>query len=264
MLNLIENLSKDTAKQLYDVLPHDYVTAYMLFGLLDSFSVGGAWVQTIGDEVTALVISKEQTKAYVAANDDADFQELRLFLKTLGGVVIHAAPEYTKRLGFTPFSRHGLMGLHTLYPAKNKAVTVTDDLKPIYALLTQNARKATGDTAQFRKYAEKAYKEWLSAQTRGIFAGYTVVKAVYAQKNSLLSVAIADILGDFVYIRDVVTDADYRQMGYGRDCVLSLCEELKTENNKIFLLSNDLKTENFYKKCGFYREAAIELGIMEL
>ena len=92
MLSLVENLSKQTAEQLYGFLPHDFVTAYMLFSLLDTFAVNGAWVQTVGDEVTALVIEKNQTKAYVAANDLADFEELRLFLRTLGGVVVHAAP----------------------------------------------------------------------------------------------------------------------------------------------------------------------------
>ena len=264
MLSLVENLSKQTAEQLHGVLPHDFVTAYMLFSLLDTFAVNGAWVQTVGDEVTALVIEKNQTKAYVAANDLADFEELRLFLRTLGGVVVHAAPCYMKRLGVTAFSRHGLMVLETLPKTKRTAQTVTEDLKPIYRLLTQNAKAAAGDTMQYRHYAEKAYKEWLSTQTRGIFAGYTVVKAVYAQENALLSAAIADVLGDFVYIRDVVTDADYRQMGYGRDCIAGLCKELKTEQNKIFLLSGDLQTENFYKKCGFRREAAIELGIVEL
>ncbi len=264
MLNLIENLSADTARQLYEVLPQDYVTAYMLFALLDSFAVDGAWVQTENEKVTALVIEKGQTKAFVAASKDADFEELRYFLRALGGVVIHAAPEYMRALGVTPFSRHGLMALHELPETGREAKTVTEDLRPVYQLLTQNAREAAGDTMQYRKYAQKAYKEWLSAQSRGIFGGYTVVKAVFAEQNSLLSAAIADILGDFIYIRDVVTDADYRKMGYGRDCVLGLCKELKTEKNHIFLLSGDLKTENFYKKCGFQREAAIELGIIEL
>lgn len=264
MLNLIENLSSETAKDLLKVLPHDFVTAYMLFALLDTFRVDGAWVQTEGDTVTALVIEKDQTKAFVAATEAADFEELRYFLRTMGGVVVHADAAYMKKLGVTPFSRHGLLALETLPKEGREAVTVTEELRPIYDLLIQSARTAAGDTAQFRKYSGRAYKEWLSTQTRGIFGGYTVVKAVYAQKNSLLSTAIADILGEFVYIRDVVTDADYRHMGYGKDCITGLCKDLKTPDNEIFLLSGDLQTENFYKKCGFQRKAAIELGIVEL
>lgn len=264
MLRIIDNLSADTAKQLFSVLPDTLCTAFTLFSLLDVHRVDGAWVQTEGDSVTALVVSEGQTKAYVTAAENADFEELQYFLRTLGGVVVHCVPKQTDKLGVTPFSKKSLMELCALPDGGKQAKTVTDNLRPLYDLLVQAASSAAGNTADFQKFSDRAYKEWLSKTSRGIFGGYTVVKAVYIGENSLLAAGVADILGNYVYIRDVVTDKDYRQMGYGSDCVRGLCADLKTDTNRIFLLCGDLKTERFYQKSGFVRKGYIQQGIVEL
>lgn len=263
MLNLIEHISAQTVRQLYAVLPQDYVTAYTLFALLDSFAVNGAWVQTEDDVVTAVVLVKEQGQAFVAASEAADFEELRYFLRALGGVMLHAAPETMRSIGATPTSSHGLLVLKTLPELCREVITVTEDLEPIYRLLTQSAKQEESDSAPNTLDAQNVYREWLSTQSRGIFGGYTVVKAVFSEENNLRSTAIADLLGDFVYIRDVATDANFRNRGYGRDCVVGLCKALKTEQNTVFLLSSEKKTEHFYQKCGFQKEATIELGFLE-
>lgn len=264
MLKRIENLSASTAKQLVSVLPDTLCTAFTLFSLLDVHRVDGAWVQTEGENVTALVVSEGQTKAYVTASDDADFEELQYFLRTLGGEVVHCLPEQVEKLGVSPFSKKSLMELYKLPGGGKQARTVNDNLRPIYDLLVQAASSAAGDNRDFQKFSDRAFKEWLSKTSRGIFGGYTVVKAVYAGENSLLAAGVADILGEYVYIRDVVTDKDYRQMGYGSDCVRGLCADLKTDSNRIFLLCGDLKTEHFYQKCGFERKGYIQQGIVEL
>lgn len=264
MLKLIENLSEKTAAQLLSVLPETPETAFVLFALLDWVETDGAWVQSVEGTLTALVVKTQQTHIYVAAGEQADFAELRLFLQQLGGAVVHCATGLSKALGVTAFSKQSLLLLNRVPPAGKKAITVTDGLRPIFDLQTQSARAAVGDAPATYKYYEAAYKNWLSKTARGIFNGYTVVKAVYVGKNALLSAAVADILQNWVYIRDVVTDADYRRMGYGSDCICSLCAELKTADNRVFLLCNDLKTEKFYKKCGFENAGSIEQGIVEL
>lgn len=267
MLRRIENINAQTAEQLLSVLPQDFITAFTLFALLDWCAVDGAWVQSDEKEqVTALVVQKDQTKAYVSVGENADFEELALFLRHLGGLVIYCAPEFTARLGVTPFSRHSFMVLSETPEPGKKAVSVidTNDLRPVFDLLIQSARAAAGDSIQFQKHSERAFQEWLSRTSRGMLGGYTAVKAVYAAKNALLSAAVADTLGKFVYIRDVATDRDYRKMGYGSDCVRGLCTDLKQADNQIFLLCDDLKTERFYQKTGFVRQGSVELGIVEL
>ncbi len=115
-----------------------------------------------------------------------------------------------------------------------------------------------------KKFTDRAYKEWLSRTTRGIFSGYTSVRAIKVGDNSVLSVAIADRLGKNIFIRDVATDAEFRKMGYASDCISGLCRGFKKDGERVLLACNDLKTEKFYNKIGFEREAYIDLGIIEL
>ena len=116
----------------------------------------------------------------------------------------------------------------------------------------------------FKKLSERAYKEWLSRTTRGIFNGFTTVRAVKSGENSILSVAVADKLGNNIYIRDVATDSDFRKMGYASDCISGICRDFMCEGDTVFLACNDLATEKFYKKIGFERKAYLDLGIIEL
>lgn len=267
MLKLIENLNADTAKSLSTIFTGDLVSSFVLFSLLDWYAVNGAWIQTRNGEITALVVEKESIRLYITANDNADFEELSEFIKRLGGLVVSCSPKITKKLNVTAFSKLSVMSLCKEVKSGREAVTLADNLRPVFKILTQGRNDIIKDGVsdiKLKKYNERAYKEWLSKTSRGILGGYTVVKAVKAAENSVLSAAVADKLGGKVYIRDVATDAGFRKMGYASDCVSALCAELKTDSNEIFLVCDDIKTENFYKKLGFERKEYIELGIVEL
>lgn len=267
MLKLIENLSAETARQLSAVLPEDSVTSYVLFSLLDWYTADGAWVQDTDGEITALLVEKGQTKLFVAASENADFEEIGQFIRCLGGLVVHCAAAVTKKIGITPFSKLSLMSLCVPAEGGRHAVTLTDGLRPAFELLTKDRNEILGEsvnTFDMKRLKDRAYKEWLSKTSRGILNGYTTVKAIMAGENAMLSVAVADTLGQRVYIRDVATDSGFRKLGYASDCIRGLCAELKTDDNEVFLACDDLKTENFYKKLGFQRKDYIELGIVEL
>ncbi|MEG2396154.1 MAG: GNAT family N-acetyltransferase [Oscillospiraceae bacterium] len=268
MLKLIENLSADTAVQLCEVFDDDYITSFVLFSLLDWVTVDGAWIQNIGEDITALIVKKENTKLYITANSKADFLEITEFIKCLGGVVVNCSSKITSKIGVTGFSKAALMAFNgEIKNADTKAVELTDDLKPVYDLITEKANeimKTSLQKKQIKKFNDRAYKEWLSKTSRGILNGYTSVRAIKAAENSVLSVAIADKLYGRAYIRDVTTDSAYRKMGYGSDCIKSLCKDLLCESKTIFLCCDNLKAESFYKKIGFEVKDYIELGIVEL
>ncbi len=262
MLKRIESPSIETAEQLRAVLPDTLCAAHTLFSLLIPYNIDSAWLQTANEAVTALVVVKTGQTAHIAAAENADFEELRLFLQTLGGKKIYADAESLQKLGITPISRYSLMESERLEKADCGAVTVVDGFRPIYDLLLQTVPGGT-DTIP-AQIQEMFYKNWLSQTVRGVFGGYTVVKAIYANDGRIIASAVADFFGDLVYIRDVVTDKAYRRQGFGRACVHSLCSELKTGGNRVFLLCEDNQNENFYKKSGFVCKAQIELGIVSL
>lgn len=264
MLKRIEKPDIKTAAALLRMLPQELIAAFTLMPLCDAPAVNGVFVQTTEDTVTAVVVAFTQVQVYVYAVPNADFEELQLFLRTFGGVVVSCLPQQTKLLGVTGFSKATLMELSAVPAGGRTAETVVEDLRPIYNLLAQEAFAAMQGGAKQEKYKDAAFQAWLSKTARGIFGGYTCVKAVYTDARRLLSAAIADSLCEFVYIRDVVTDRAFRGKGYGADCVRGICRELKTADNRIFLLCGDLQTEKFYEKCGFQKAGYIEQGIIEV
>ncbi len=255
MLKLLENPCIDTARVLRAKLPTDFVTAYVLFSLTDGVSLNGAWIQTEHGETTALVVGLKQNELLLTVSDSADFEELRLFFQQFPGAVVHCSPEGLAKIGLTSVARRAFMVLDTLSACKAAAEPVYDGLSPIYALLAESAEKPTD---------EQACLMWISKTARGIFGGVTSVRAVYDDARIPRAVAVADVLDGFVYIRDVATDKAFRGRGYGRACVQSLCQALKTVQNTVFLLCDADKTEEFYKKSGFVRKADLELGIVSI
>ena len=269
MIKLVENLSKDTASRLLPFFSEKLSDLFTLFSILDWTEVDGVWVQTTDGELSALIAQKAKSKVYVCAKDFADFYELADFISRLGAMVVNCSSEITERLGVTAYSKVSLMELEGEPPEGRASVVLNDNLKPVFELITRSAKKQlfdskTLDSAQLKKLSERAYKQWLSAASRGIFNGYTQVRAVKAGERSVLSVAIADILGDNVYIRDVATDEEFRKMGYATDCISGICSDLKKQSDRIFLACADVQTESFYKKSGFCRKEYLDVGIIEI
>jgi len=271
MLKLIENLGADTAEKLSSLLGKELYAQYTLISMLDWYNVNGAWLQECENKITALLVERENAYLYIAASDSADFEEIRAFAASLGGLVVNCRSEITKPLDVGEFSKHSVMtysgGKESPSGSdKIRVETVTDNLRAVFDLLAQDLNDSFGTETglsprKVKKLRDRNYKEWLSKTSRGILNGFTVVKVVKTGENAILSVAVADKVGKSVYIRDVVTDKAFRKMGYAAACVTSLVREMKTEENEIFLVCSDLKTENFYLKCGFERTGYLTLGI---
>jgi|GEM_PF-163243 len=269
MLKLIENLSEKTAVQLMPFFSGNLSGCYVLFSLLDYTGVDGAWVQTLDDEVTALVVQREMSRVYVTASDEADFYELGDFISRLGGMVVHCSDSVSERIGMTAFSKLTLMRLEGEIPEGRASVELNDNLRPVFELLIQAKKKSVAVKSrkafkEVNKYADRAYNEWLAKTARGIFNGYTSVRAVKVGENSILSVAVADRLGDKIYLRDVATDADFRRMGYASDCISGICRDFRAQGEEVILACNDLQSENFYRNIGFERIEYMDVGIFEV
>ena len=269
MIKLVENLSDKTALQLQPFFNSSLVDAFVLFSILDWTGVDGVWVQTEGEDVTAVIVQREMSKVYVSANGGADFYEISDFITHLGAMVVYCSSENTERLGVTAYSKVSLMELVSEPPEGRPTVELNDNLRPAFDLLVRSKKDAISKTdtvarSQLKKFTDRAYKEWLSRTSRGIFNGYTQIKAVKAGENSILSVAVADRLGDFVYIRDVATDEEFRKMGYATDCISGICRGFYKQSDRVMLACNDVKTENFYKKSGFERKEYLDIGIIEI
>lgn len=241
------------------------MSVFVLFELADFFSVNNAWLQLDGDEVTALIIEKENTKLYITASDKADFCELCEFVKRLPALVVHTENETAEKISVAVYSKLTLMEAGELKSSKEEAVKINDNFRPIFDLLVREKNQLVKDVSvkKLKKYNDIAYKQWLSKTSPGIFSGTVEIRAVKKGENTVLSAAVADIMYDKVFLRDVKTDPDFRRMGYASDCVLSLAKEYTKKGMSVYLSCDSVKNERFYKGLGFETVGYISRGIYE-
>ena len=52
-------------------------------------------------------------------------------------------------------------------------------------------------------------------------------------------------------ITGVATLKKYRRNGFAKKCVIALANELKSENKRVYLITDNEKTKKWYEKMGF-------------
>lgn len=260
MLKLSENPAQDTAAELLSCFSADFYTVYALLPLLDRHSLDGVWIQTDEkDRTTAILTKPRRGYLRIAAKENADFEELRLFAATFSQALVQTSPEIWRKLGIETKSKISLCALETYVAPKRKAVSVYDGFRPIYELIVRTLPTPPDEFPV--SVQENLYNEWLSRTARGVFNGFTRVTAAYAENGDLAATAFADILGNYAYLREVACAPAYRRQGYASSCVRTLCRDLRGSVAHIFL-SCAPNNELFYQKSGFQKCADLEMGFL--
>lgn len=261
MIKLLETPSVQTAKKLLSALSDSVHTVYTLLPLLDISGLEGVWIQT--DEASrpiAVLVKPNCSFLRIAAEENADFPELRAFTDTFNKVFVQASPAVFRNLGITVQAQHRLMALEAEAAPTRTAAYIYDDFRPLYDLVVRTL--PTSPDSLPENVQEKLYKEWLSRTARGVFGGFTRVAAAYTEDNDLAATAFADILEDFAYLREVACVSAYRKQGYASSCVRTLCTDLRKDGIHHIFLSCDAENETFYQKSGFQKCADLELGFL--
>lgn len=263
MLKLVENPTQDTAAELLSCFSADLHTVHALVSLLDAPALQGVWVQTNAENRTTAILTKLQCGYLrIAAEENADFEELHLFAATFSKALIQTSPEICRKLGIETKSKNSLCALETYVAPKRKAVSVYDGFRPIYELILNTVPAASPPLPA--SVQENLYNEWLARTVRGVFHGFTRVTAVYAENGDLAATAFADILGNYAYLREVACAPAYRRQGYASACVRTLCGDVKKDGIQHIFLNCTAENESFYQKSGFQKCADLELGFLKL
>ncbi|HAQ29366.1 MAG TPA: hypothetical protein DCQ76_06575 [Ruminococcaceae bacterium] len=199
----------------------------------------GVWAQTDENaDASALVLKKKNGDVLVCRFKGCDEEELSEFTGFLGGDVFICSEndDCAERI---------FMVLSDLPQTPTSSESLFDITSSEYAVLTGVKPKEN----------DRAFLEWLSKTSRGVFGGGTKIKCV-RENGKTVSLAAGDIIGKDAYIRDVATSENYRGRGFAADCVISLSRELKKTADCIFLMC---KPENakLYEKCGFRKKEYI-------
>lgn len=261
MLKLLEQPSAQVIEHLLPASHDDLYMIYALLPLLDVPSLAEVWIQTHEENRPTAVLTKTRSGFLrIAAEKNADFEELRAFLKTYGSICIQTSPAVLAKLVVPPQTKYRLMALETETAPTRAASYVYDGFRPLYDLIVSTL-PAPPDALP-AAVQENLYNEWLSRTVRGVFHGYTRVTAAYAKSSDLAATAFADVLGGYAYLREVACAPAYRKQGYASSCVRTLYGDLKKDGIRRIFLSCAPEKEEFYQKSGFRKHADLEVGFL--
>lgn len=261
MLKRLERPTQDTAAKLLSCFSADIYAVHALLPLPLMHSLDSVWIQADGENPpAALLVKPQHGYLRIAAGENADFTEMRLFAAAFPECPIQASPAVLRKLGIAAQSKSSLLELKTAIAPAHRAEYVYDGFRPIYDLVV-GTLPAPPDTLP-AEMQETLYNEWLSRTARGVFNGFTRVTAAHTENGDLAATAFADILSGYAYLREVACAPAYRKQGYASACVRTLCADMKKDGIHRIFLDCTVQNEIFYQKSGFQKCADLELGFL--
>ena len=190
------------------------------------------WIQYEND-IPVTAISRFYGDMTVYATDKTDFDELKEFFMITGFSSVLCERE------IFPDSYSGIVMEKISENADAKA-EVNPNLSEVYRLL---------ESCKSNNFEVPSYKDFIldmSHKTRhetalcvGIREGEKLVSTAMTVAQSRTCAVIGA----------VATDKNYRNSGYGSQCVKALCHLLN--GRKIFIMRDERENEDFYKSMGF-------------
>lgn len=172
----------------------------------------------------------------LCCNEDADYEELKVFVETVGCKTLVCSYEVCAKLGYTPSASSHIVeykGDICVNP-----FCENPDLKQMHSLLLQ-CGFAMGDYGSFlADFAARLNKG--TAKTSAIVS------------NSIDACASALFIGEkSVLLGAVATNPEKRGKGLASELVSSLAGEMKEQGKRVFLFCREDSLLGFYKKIGF-------------
>lgn len=212
------------------------------YGFNTSFAM--FWIQELDGKITA-VVSKVDSHVTVAAEKDFDSQELHEFLNVIGFSSLLGEKWVLEDLGFKISEKGIIMKYSPLAMTDENNEPMTFACEPPY-------RKIYNLLKEPESFGESipSYEDWLcdlSARVRNNCA-----RVLFREReDKCISCGMFTFESDSgAVIGAVVTQKDFRSMGYASDIVKELCVAVKAENKDIFLMCKEDKI-SFYKKLEF-------------
>lgn len=190
----------------------------------------------------------------VSADERADFKEIKAFLDAYGYLSLCGEKSLLLSCGFS------LTDEKTMFKFTEKAendfekAEGTDDLKQVYCLISSSIPNSFSSD-------NEAYLSFLSDFTfreRRSLARVKVIK----NENEVVSCALTSAESEIAaLISGVASKESVRGMGLGKKTVLTLVDELKSENKDVYVIALNESAKGFYKKIGF--SEALTVGYIE-
>ena len=244
-LPMLKTASVNDILKLSDLCEDSVFGAYGMcrveaYGLERSFAQTYLCVSDDGELVG--VVSVLENNAVILANGLCDFEELSCFVDSSGFNTILTDEATAKKCGLKDCQIKDVLN----FDLDDKYIEVSSeaDSKKIYELFSSCFPESY-------PVEKDSYLSWLSDFMFRKNRGLARMKAVFGGKILCAAAVTGAEFEKAAVISSVGCRSDCRKTGCGKAVTLALAGELRSENKKVYVISKDNETVNFYHKLGF-------------
>ncbi len=202
------------------------------------------WCCTNEDETILAVICKFEDSMTLVSRAEDNSDDIRIFLDMIGFGSLCCSYETAVKLNYTDFTTKKAYIYKGKYDGEVFGELTEDCYKDCYSFICKNIPDSFADT-------KEAYLSFLSDFTYRKRRGLARIKG-FAEKGVTYSCALTSAeTNSSAIISGVACDASYRKSGLGKKTVLSVAEELKSENRNVYVIALNESAEGFYEHIGF-------------
>ncbi len=219
------------------------VSLFNLYFNIEMFS--GFWIQYDENNRVTSIISKFYVTLIICADNNADFEELKIFMKYIGAEQILCGKNVASYFN-NKFKSHGyIMKYNNSIIESSRLefeVKSITEIKPIYDFLSSE---------QDSGFSNVDFESFYVDMSHRIRHNGSRIKGIYVSGKLIACACTMYETSNCAIIGAVLVKSEYRNMGYGSNIIKSFIEILLRENKKIYIFREENKNEEFYNKIGF-------------
>ena len=192
-------------------------------------------------EITGAV-SLLDNNAVVVAKENCNFEELSFFVASFGFSSILTDSVTAKKCGFQNFEIKPVLCFEGF--GEDFKTDSSPEMKSVYELFCSSFPDSYSRD-------KNSYLTWLSDYTYRKNRGCCRLKAICDSETVCAAALTCSECPESAVISSVACNEKYRKKGYGKAVTISLANELRIENKKVYVISQDDNTTVFYQKIGF-------------
>lgn len=202
------------------------------------------WHCVTEDEYIVAVISKFEDNITLLCRDTVFTDDIKTFLDMIGYISLCCSCETADKMNYVSAKVKKAYIYNGSYDGEVFNEFGEENYKQCYSLICKNIPDSFA-------YTKDAYLSFLSDFTFRKRRGLARLKG-YAENGNVYSCALTSAeTGNSAIISGVACDGIYRKKGLGKKTVLSLSEELKSENKDVYVIALNESAEGFYEHIGF-------------
>lgn len=202
------------------------------------------WLCFDSNENPLGIISKFEDNVTLIYPYDNGAEDIKAFLDMVGFVSLCCNAETAHNLGYDRVLTKKAYVYVGEYGGEAVSDLAEDYYREAYNLISENIPDSFSES-------EEAYFSFLSDFMFRRRRGLARIKGIICEKR-VMSCALTSAETDkAAVISGVACEASGRKTGLGKKTVLSLAEELKSENKTAYVISLNEKAEGFYEHIGF-------------